>query len=88
MHDFESAEYDTSAPIDRAIEEAEHGKVIYLHDRQQQRAVMMSPELAEAALEALQDAETLRVIEERQHEERIPWEQVQAELAELDVQGR
>ncbi|MGI8647892.1 MAG: hypothetical protein DLM55_00590 [Acidimicrobiales bacterium] len=86
-HNYESAEFDLAAPIERAIEEAEHGKVIYLHSRQQQKVVIMPPELAAAALEALDEAEVLRVIEERQNEERIPWDQVKAELRELEAKG-
>lgn len=88
VSDHESAAFDLAGPIDRAINEAEHGKVIYLHRRQQQKVAVMPAELAQAALEALEDSETLRVIAEREHEERIPWEQVQAELRELEAQGQ
>ncbi len=64
-HNYDSAAFDIVASVGRAVDEAENGQVIYLNRRDQRSVAVMPAELAEAALEALEDAqdvETARAI--------------------------
>ncbi|PZS09015.1 MAG: hypothetical protein DLM55_07470 [Acidimicrobiales bacterium] len=76
----ESAAFDLAGPIDRAIDEAEHGKVIYLHRRQQQKVAVMPAELAHEALAALEDANDVATMAAADGEPRRPFEDVAREL--------
>lgn len=49
--------FDLAAPIDRAVDEAERGNLVYLHRRDRPTVAVMPAEMAEAALDALEDAE-------------------------------
>ncbi len=87
--DETSSAFDLAAPIDRAVDEAEHGKVIYLHRRERPTVAVMPAEIAEAALAALEDAEDAADVAASRArraagERGIPWEQLKAEInAEL-----
>ncbi|MGH3544599.1 MAG: hypothetical protein ACRDPW_01500 [Mycobacteriales bacterium] len=87
--DLASSPYDLAAPIDRAVDEAEHGKVIYLHRRKRPTVAVMPAEVAEAALAALENVEdTAEVAAPRARrsagERGVSWEQLKAEMdAEL-----
>ncbi len=71
---------------------AEHGNVIYLTDDHHRRVAAVVPlDVANAgmgAVRSLEDARDLAIVHEREHEAAVPWDQVVAEFAELDAQGR
>lgn len=81
--------FDLAAPIDRAVDEAERGNIVYLHRRDRATVAVMPAEMAEAALDALEDAEDAADVAESRArraagERGIPWEQLKAEIdAEL-----
>jgi len=81
---------DLTAPWERAIEGARHGQVVWLSEYRRRKFAVLPAELAEAALEALEDAEDLEAIRQARAEggEPIPWEEVKAELRDLEAQGR
>lgn len=81
------------ALLHNAVDEAEHGEVVYLFRGDRRVAAIVPEQVAAAgaaAIEALEDAEDIAAVKAARAEggERIPWEQVKAELRELDAQGR
>ena len=83
------------SPWEQAARKADGGQVVHLaDDTGEHRYVIMTEEqylAIEEALEALEDAEDIEAIRQAKAEsggERIPWEQVEAELDELNRQGR
>jgi len=75
-----SAEYDLAAPIDRAVDRAENGQVIYLHRRKQETVAVMPAELAHEALDALEDAKDVATMKATDGEPRRPFEDFAKEL--------
>ncbi|MGH3544662.1 MAG: hypothetical protein ACRDPW_01820 [Mycobacteriales bacterium] len=77
-----------------AVDAAEYGRVVYLTHGD--RTIALVPEqvalAGSAAIEAIQDylddLVDARIADERADEETVPWEQVKAELRELESQGR
>ncbi|MGH3544930.1 MAG: hypothetical protein ACRDPW_03255 [Mycobacteriales bacterium] len=81
------------ASLSSAVDEAEHGEVVYLFRGQRRVAAVVPAEFAAAvaaAMEVLEDAADNAAADAALAEggEPIPWEQVKAELRELEVQGR
>lgn len=52
------------------------GRVVYLIVNSKTKAVLVPPEEYETLIEALEDLEDIRIIEERKNEGTIPFEQV------------
>lgn len=81
----EDGDLELSAPWERAIDTARHGKVAWLAEHRQRKFALLPAELAEAALDALEDAEDMAAIKEARAERAagipgIPLEQIIAEL--------
>ncbi len=90
-YDHEDGDLELTAPWERAIDTARHGKVAWLAEHRERKFALLPADLAEAALEALEDAEDLAAIKEARAERAagipgVPLEQIIAEL-EADEQA-
>jgi hypothetical protein len=76
------------SPWERAAKLAADGQVAWLSEQNQVAYALFPADLAHAALEALEELEDLADAEEARKEPRVPYEQVKAEIRELEAQGR
>ncbi len=83
-----NGDFDLTGPWERAIDNARHGKVVWLSEHRQRKFALLPAEVAQAALEALEDAEDLADIKARHDEPTVTWDEAEKELDALDERGR
>lgn len=85
MYADDDGDLELSAPWERAIDTARHGKIAWLSEHHRRKFALLPAGLAESALEALEDAEDRAAIAQARArraagELAIPLEQIEAEI--------